>query len=220
MKVIRIENRKLLNKIGDSISENITSNQSQLDDESGKYLNNMLNNSNSLPELIEYYDVDDVSPAPDAIYPDPEFNQNRNVMNGGKSIGIATKFNKLEELSSPMGDDGLNAKDDSGGGSSRSSSNRGEISSIDFDTRTEFHETIETGTFNGKSIDFNIRHTMEELKNEDLRDHDIIDNIMYIYYGSNVALRKSLGGSIIIAGTVFALAAQILAIVFTLLRNR
>lgn len=189
-----------------------------MDDETGKYLNNILNNSNSSPELIEYYDVDDVSTAPDAIYPVPEsvFNQNRNGGVGGK----ATKFNKLQELSSPMGDDGISGKD--GGGNRGGASGGGDtaISSIDFDGRSEIHETIESGTFKGKSIDFNIRHTMEELKNEDLRDHDIIDNIMYIYYGSNVALRKSLGGSIIIAGTVFALAAQILAIVFTLLRNR
>lgn len=199
----------------------MTSNQSQLDDESGKYLNNILNNSNSSPELIEYYDVDDVSTAPDAIYPDPEsiFNQNRNGM--AKTM-VATKFNKLEELSRPMGDD-LNAKDDGNGGGGKRRAGGGAISSIDFDARSEIHETIESGPFNGKSIDFNIRHSMEELKNEgneDLRDHDIIDNIMYIYYGSNVALRKSLGGSIIIAGTVFALAAQILAIIFTLLRNR
>lgn len=219
------------------LSENITSNRSQLDDESGKYLNNILNNSNSSPELIEYYDVDEVSPAPDPIYPDPEsiFNQNHNGING-KSL-VATKFNKLQELSSPMGE-GMSAKDDSGDGGGDvgggggtvnrniavagggRGDNNAAISSIDFDGRSEIHETVESGTFNGKSIDFNIRHTMEELKNEDLRDHDIIDNIMYIYYGSNVALRKSLGGSIIIAGTVFALAAQILAIVFTLLRNR
>lgn len=210
-----------------AFSENATSNQSQpLDDDSGKYLNNILNNSNS--ELIEYYDVDDVSTAPDAIYPDPEsiFNNNQNRNGAGKTM-VATKFNKLQELSSPMGDD-LNAngdKDDgngSGGGGGGGGKRRsdGAISSIDFDARSEIHETIESGPFNGKSIDFNIRHTMEELKNEDLRDHDIIDNIMYIYYGSNVALRKSLGGSIIIAGTVFALAAQILAIIFTLLRNR
>lgn len=250
-----------------------------MDDESGKYLNNILNNSNSSPELIEYYDVDEVSPAPDAIYPDPEsvFNQNRNGING-KSL-IATKFNKLQELSSPMDED-LSAKTEDAGGNDNKehrTGNEAAISSIDFDGRSEVHETVESGTFNGKSIDFNIRHTIAgikrhfisksnsnipscvfllaqllnrtmlhlnswkftiprwiagihlflvflliclELKNEDLRDHDIIDNIMYIYYGSNVTLRKSLGGSIIIAGTVFALAAQILAIVFTLLRNR
>lgn len=62
--------------------------------------------------------------------------------------------------------------------------------------------------------------SIADMKNEDLREHDIIDNIMYIYYGSSVALRKSLGGSIIIVGTVFALAAQILAVIFTMLRNR
>ncbi|KAJ6645726.1 Cadherin EGF LAG seven-pass G-type receptor 1, partial [Pseudolycoriella hygida] len=57
-------------------------------------------------------------------------------------------------------------------------------------------------------------------KNEDFKEHDTIDNIMYIYYGSVGSMRKSLGGSIIIVGAVFALAAQILAIVLSLLRNR
>ncbi|XP_037031888.1 uncharacterized protein LOC119071204 isoform X2 [Bradysia coprophila] len=57
-------------------------------------------------------------------------------------------------------------------------------------------------------------------RNDDLKEHDTIDNIMYIYYGSVGTMRKSLGGSIIIVGAVFALAAQILAIVLSLLRNR
>lgn len=177
-------------------------------------MNNLSNNSNASPELIEYYDVDDVSTAPDAIYPDPEsiFNQKlsedrpfdnldtQNSHRNGKNA--ATKFNKLQEINIPMsGSDGIK-----------------HVNAIDFDAMSDVSDG--DSTFRGKSIDFNIRHTMEELKNEDLRDHDIIDNIMYIYYGSNVALRKSLGGSIIIVGTVFALAAQILAIVFTLLRNR
>lgn len=193
-------------------AENITNVQS--DDDSSKYLNNVSNNSNSSPELIEYYDMDDVSTGPDAIYPDPDtiFNQKlpenhpfgesaapppRNTLTKtGKNV--ATKFNKLQELNSPI--DGID-----------------DVKHIAIETTTE---TIDDGHFKGKSIDFNIRHSMEELRNEDLRDHDIIDNIMYIYYGSNVALRKSLGGSIIIVGTVFALAAQILAIIFTLLRNR
>lgn len=60
----------------------------------------------------------------------------------------------------------------------------------------------------------------EDAKNDDLKAHDAIDNIMYIYYGSNNARRKSLGGSIIVVGTVFALAAQILAIVLSIIRNR
>lgn len=181
-------------------------------------MNNLSNNSNSSPELIEYYDVDDASAsaAPDAIYPDPEsiFNQKlpenrpfddvdaKNVFRNGLGKSAATKFNKLQELNTPI--DGI---DDL----------KRVVRTIDFESDTN-HDADKH--FKGKSIDFNIRHTMEELKNEDLRDHDIIDNIMYIYYGSNVALRKSLGGSIIIVGTVFALAAQILAIVFTLLRNR
>lgn len=178
--------------------------------------------------MIEYYDADDLgvstSPdAPDAIYPDPEsiYNQKLNgehrpydnsdfhnvIHRNGLSKTSATKFNQLQELNSPP--------------MSENDAINGAIRSIDFNTESDMHSgTSDDGTFKGKSIDFNIRHTMEELKNEDLRDHDIIDNIMYIYYGSNVALRKSLGGSIIIVGTVFALAAQILAIVFTLLRNR
>lgn len=57
-------------------------------------------------------------------------------------------------------------------------------------------------------------------RNEDFKEHDTIDNIMYIYYGSVGTMRKSLGSSIIIVGAVFALAAQILAIVLSLLRNR
>lgn len=191
----------------------------QTDDDSNKYLSN---NSNSSPELIEYYDVDDASMAPDSIYPNPDliFNQNIPFIEMNKRLqmdvnkhrnGGATKFNKLQELNNdPM--DGIDEM-------------KRIVNTVDLITTTK---TITTTTdanqmgksFKGKSIDFNIRHTTEELQNEDLRDHDIIDNIMYIYYGSNVALRKSLGGSIIIVGTVFALAAQILAIIFTLLRNR
>lgn len=118
--------------------------------------------------------------------------------------GVTTKFNELQEISNPIEADGFEKTD-----------------SNTFIDTNDHHDSV----FRGKSIDFDATqqhtmHTMEELNNEDLRDHDIIDNIMYIYYGSNVALRKSLGGSIIIVGTVFALAAQILTIIFTLLRNR
>lgn len=169
--------------------------------------------------MIEYYDVDDVSTAPDAIYPDPEsiFNQKlteNNPMDNSEpshrngNRNTATKFNQLQEVNSPVGSDS---------GSDVDSIKH--VNAVEMDVVPK-KKTEQDGTFKGKSIDFNIRRSMEELKNEDLRDHDIIDNIMYIYYGSNVALRKSLGGSIIIVGTVFALAAQILAIVFTLLRNR
>lgn len=189
--------------------ENITDAESNGD--SGKYLNDIVNNSNSSPELIEYYDVDDVSP--DSIYPDPELAFNKNIaeyrsfdelnipktyQNDFEKSGT-TKFNRLQEVSNPIDD----------------------IKEVKVLVNTDEPMTYTNDAhFKGKSIDFNIRHSMEELRNQDLRDHDIIDNIMYIYYGSNVALRKSLGGSIIIVGTVFALGAQILAIIFTLLRNR
>lgn len=74
---------------------------------------------------------------------------------------------------------------------------------------------------NGETVQNDNENTItEDIRNEDLKEHDIIDSIMYIYYGSNVTLKKNLGGSVIIVGTVFALAAQILAVVFFLLRNR
>lgn len=189
-----------------------TDNNTQSEDEAGKYLKSVSNISNSGPELIEYYDADDVSIGPDTIYPDPDSLLETDGNDGFKSIvrhrnnvdrnAATTRFNALQELKTPI-DEIKKSKqntfiDNSGG---------------------------DDDGFKGKSIDFDAMsqhtlHTDNELNNGDLRDHDIIDNIMYIYYGSNVALRKSLGGSIIIVGTVFALAAQILAIIFTLLRNR
>lgn len=196
--------------------ENITNAQSN--DDSNKYLNSLSNNSNSSPELIEYYDVDEVS-APEPIYPDPDliFSQNQPIESNrpydvpktthrnGYSKNGATKFNKLQELNNPMNYDDVNVNDIDGIGEFKRI-----VSTIDLmttittttiSTTTTTKSTTSTNndvdkSFKGKSIDFNIRHTMEELRNEDLRDHDIIDNIMYIYYGSNVALRKSLGGNI------------------------
>lgn len=80
---------------------------------------------------------------------------------------------------------------------------------------------VNIATVNNENTNHNHENIItEDIRNEDLKEHDIIDSIMYIYYGSNVTLKKNLGGSVIIVGTVFALAAQILAIVFFLLRNR
>uniref|UniRef100_A0A182QK11 G-protein coupled receptors family 2 profile 2 domain-containing protein n=1 Tax=Anopheles farauti TaxID=69004 RepID=A0A182QK11_9DIPT len=56
--------------------------------------------------------------------------------------------------------------------------------------------------------------------NNDMKGHDFIDNIMYIYYGTNGNLRKDLGGNVIVIGAVFALAPQILTIIILFLRNR
>lgn len=156
----------------------------QFDEETNKFLNN----SNS--ELIEYYDTDDISSAPEVIYPDPD-----TVFNTKK---------KENQKSSPHLDDELLI-----------SSITTAVSSVD-DTAMDINQkNNEYDSMQGHKLQFH-----DDMKNEDLKEHDIIDNIMYIYYGSSVAMRKSLGGSIIIVGTVFALAAQILAIVFTLLRNR
>ncbi|XP_052868266.1 uncharacterized protein LOC128274197 [Anopheles cruzii] len=56
--------------------------------------------------------------------------------------------------------------------------------------------------------------------NNDMKGHDFIDNIMYIYYGTNGSLRKDLGGNVIVIGAVFALAPQILTSMILFLRNR
>uniref|UniRef100_A0AAG5CQF0 G-protein coupled receptors family 2 profile 2 domain-containing protein n=1 Tax=Anopheles atroparvus TaxID=41427 RepID=A0AAG5CQF0_ANOAO len=56
--------------------------------------------------------------------------------------------------------------------------------------------------------------------NNDMKGHDFIDNIMYIYYGTNGNLRKDLGGNVIVIGAVFALAPQILTTMILFLKNR
>lgn len=81
-----------------------------------------------------------------------------------------------------------------------------------FHLREQKHNGDEVETF---STDFS-----EENFNKDLKGHDLIDNIMYIYYGANNVMRKGLGRNIIVIGAVFGLAAQILAISLSFLRNK
>lgn len=50
----------------------------------------------------------------------------------------------------------------------------------------------------------------DSLADTDLRDHDFIDNLMYIYYGSHVKNGPGLGSEIIIIGSVLSCAAQLL----------
>lgn len=59
----------------------------------------------------------------------------------------------------------------------------------------------------------------DSLADTDLKDHDFIDNLMYIYYGSHVKNGNSLGSEIIIVGSVLSCAAQLLAIVCALLKR-
>lgn len=182
-------------------TENITTNLENAlsgDDNPSPFLSDFLNISKNEPELIEYYDLDEITTVPEIIYPDPDA-----MFNSKKKENLKTASKELESEVT----DG--------------------ISEIDWhhnDQRQQI-ETKQRDAFNGagggnSGAGYQNTFNREDLKNEDLREHDIIDNIMYIYYGSSVALRKSLGGSIIIFGTVFALAAQILAVIFTLLRNR
>lgn len=147
-------------------------------------------------ELIEYYDVDDAPAATDIIYPNPDEVLLRTNRHNNDYIFDWNKqygaTSRLSELKEMDGDGAL-------------SESRENL----VDHNTEFR---------GKSIDFD--NTPDGMNNADLRDHGIIDNFMYVYYGPSVPLRNNMGGSIIIAGAVFALAAQILTAVFTMLRYR
>lgn len=168
------------------------------DENPSRFLSNILNISKNGPELIEYYDLDELTTVPEIIYPDPDA-----MFNSKNKENLKTTSNELE---TKMTD----------------AETETAWHEHEHDQHTEF-ESEQHEIFNsdgGGSNNYQNMFTLDDIKNDDLREHDIIDNIMYIYYGSSVALRKSLGGSIIIFGTVFALAAQILSVIFTLLRNR
>lgn len=172
------------------------------DDDSSKYVNTNRNVSAVLPELTIYdYDLDDVSSVPD-IFPDPD------EMFNAKKLENVNVFGDPDDVDSVT----IKSVDD------EIITTNAAVSDSNHHQQQQ-HDDSDGGS---KDVDFALTfHMNDDRQNDDLREHDIIDNIMYIYYGSSVALRKSLGGSIIIiVGTVFALAAQILAIIFTLRRNR
>ncbi|KAG5899253.1 hypothetical protein JTB14_035431 [Gonioctena quinquepunctata] len=59
----------------------------------------------------------------------------------------------------------------------------------------------------------------DSLADSDLRDHDFIDNIMYVYYGSHHRNVGTYGPEIIIIGSVLSCAAQMLTIFCMLLKK-
>ncbi|KAB0792383.1 hypothetical protein PPYR_14342 [Photinus pyralis] len=59
----------------------------------------------------------------------------------------------------------------------------------------------------------------DSLADTDLRDHDFIDNLMYVYYGSHNRNGSGYGSEIIIIGSVLSCAAQLLTIFCVLLRK-
>lgn len=65
----------------------------------------------------------------------------------------------------------------------------------------------------------NVELPSDTLADTDLRDHDFIDNLMYIYYGSHSKNGTTLGSEIIIVGSVLSCAAQLLTIFCALLRK-
>lgn len=65
----------------------------------------------------------------------------------------------------------------------------------------------------------NIELPDDSLADTDLRDHDFIDNLMYVYYGSHTKSISNYGPEIIIIGSVLSCAAQLLTIFVVLLRK-
>lgn len=66
-----------------------------------------------------------------------------------------------------------------------------------------------------------VDYELVEALDQDFKRHDLIDSIMYIYYGSNSgsALGKEVGGNIIVIGAVVALAAQLLTIIILFMKH-
>ncbi|XP_057651399.1 adhesion G protein-coupled receptor L2-like [Diorhabda carinulata] len=65
----------------------------------------------------------------------------------------------------------------------------------------------------------NVELPDDSLADPDLRDHDFIDNIMYVYYGSHTRNNGTYGPEIIIIGSVLSCAAQLLTIFCVLLKK-
>ncbi|XP_044254258.1 adhesion G protein-coupled receptor E5-like [Tribolium madens] len=65
----------------------------------------------------------------------------------------------------------------------------------------------------------NVELPDDSLSDTDLKDHDFIDNLMYVYYGSHNSKNNSYGPQVIIVGSVISCAAQLLTICFVLLKK-
>lgn len=140
---------------------------------------------------------------PEDIYPDPEklyqkvprFEEVAAVMNNERDVQIGDDIMKLQASNFVLGE---------------SSSSGGSIKSKSI--------MKSRGTSNKNDVDYELMDSIDQ----DFKGHDLIDSIMYIYYGSNnnTALRTEVGGNIIVIGAVVALAAQILTIILLFLKNR
>nr|CAH7768741.1 unnamed protein product [Callosobruchus chinensis] len=65
----------------------------------------------------------------------------------------------------------------------------------------------------------NVELPDDSLADPDLKDHDFIDNIMYVYYGGHKRYSGTYGPEIIVVGAVLSCAAQLLTIFCVLLKK-
>lgn len=65
----------------------------------------------------------------------------------------------------------------------------------------------------------NVELPDDSLADIDLHDHDLIDNLMYVYYGSQRENNSNYGPEIMIVGSVLSCAAQLFTIIFLLLKQ-
>lgn len=161
------------------------------------------NNSGDAPNENVYYDYEDdgnpsVTP-PDVIYPNPD---------------------RLPPIS-PL-------ERNRGGGEAR------EIKSSNFVLRgiaMDRQRAATVGQRSGEATLNNNRVLMQPNEaadfslveaNQDMKDHDLIDSIMYIYYGTNSgpALERDVANNIVIIGAVTALAAQLLMLIILFMKQR
>lgn len=66
----------------------------------------------------------------------------------------------------------------------------------------------------------NVELPDDSLADTDLRDHDFIDNIMYVYYGSHGQYSGTYGREIITVGALGSLSAQILAVFYVFYKQK
>lgn len=88
----------------------------------------------------------------------------------------------------------------------------------------ELFDSTEFGENSNSMVDIipNINNLIPDnsLADTDLHDHDFMDNIMYIYYGSHSKTGYTYGSEIILIGSVLSCAAQFLTIICILLRRK
>lgn len=168
---------------------------------------------------INYYDydgLDEESPsvtAPDVIYPNPDRLPRKPAVVPSSS---SVEFEAQEIKSSNFVLRGISTNSQTGG--------NGQV--VAPGAPPPPGAAAAAGTMNNNRVLVRpnevVDYELVEALDQDFKGHDLIDSIMYIYYGANSgsALGKEVGGNIIVIGAVVALAAQLLTIIILFMKHR